>query len=115
MANQFNPDQYIHIVGDTATIGFTEDSIENTYNYSVSNLQINSNKLNTVINKSEVYGTFFYGNTVTNLEIPVSGTLLEINPLLNTKPMTVNTDPEGKGWLVRIRLSPEDHPNLAIV
>lgn len=115
MANQFNPDQYIHIVGDIATIGFTADLIDNVYNYSVANLQVNATNLNKMVAKSDVYGTFFYGNQVINIETPISGTLIQINPLLNTHPMIVNTDPEGKGWLIQIRLSAMEHPNLAIV
>ena len=43
--------------------------------------------------------------TVSDLLMPVSGTILEINPVLETSPITVNNDPYGEGWLIRIHLT----------
>ena len=113
MADQINPDQYVHLNDGIATIGFTADAVENTYNFSIANLQVNSNLIGHLIKKSDVYGIFMVGNQVINLEMPVSATLIEINPLLNTNSMLVNTDPEGKGWLIRARPIPALQTDVA--
>jgi glycine cleavage system H protein len=42
---------------------------------------------------------------VSDLYMPVSGTVLSVNPALETAPETVNKDPYGEGWMVRIQLT----------
>lgn len=51
----------------------------------------------------EVFGTIEVVKTVSDLFLPVSGEILEVNPELEEHPELVNQDPYGKGWLVRIR------------
>ncbi|GIV25883.1 MAG: glycine cleavage system H protein [Bacteroidia bacterium] len=51
-----------------------------------------------------VFGTVEAVKTVSDLYMPVSGTVLEKNPLLDTQPEKVNHDPYGEGWMIRIRL-----------
>jgi len=53
----------------------------------------------------EVFGTIEAVKTVSDLFMPVSGEVLEINPLLEEHPELVNTDPYGKGWLIKISVS----------
>jgi glycine cleavage system H protein len=52
----------------------------------------------------EVFGTIEAVKTVSDLFMPVSGEVAEINPLLEEHPELVNTDPYGKGWLIKITL-----------
>jgi glycine cleavage system H protein len=52
----------------------------------------------------EVFGTIEAVKTVSDLFMPVSGEVIEINPLLEDHPELVNTDPYGKGWLIKINL-----------
>jgi glycine cleavage system H protein len=49
-----------------------------------------------------VFGTVEAVKTVSDLLLPVSGKILEINPTLNDKPEVVNKDPYGEGWMVKI-------------
>jgi glycine cleavage system H protein len=49
--------------------------------------------------------------TVSDLFLPVAGTILEVNGELNTAPELVNTDPYGKGWMVKISLTNPDEVN----
>ena len=52
-----------------------------------------------------VFGTVEAVKTVSDLYLPVSGTIEEINPALSGEPELVNSDPYGKGWMVRIKLN----------
>jgi glycine cleavage system H protein len=49
-----------------------------------------------------VFGTVEAVKTVSDLYLPVAGTILELNPALASAPDLVNSDPYGKGWMVRI-------------
>jgi glycine cleavage system H protein len=55
----------------------------------------------------EVFGTVEAVKTVSELFAPVSGEITEINEDLEDDPEIVNTDPYGKGWMVKIKLSDE--------
>jgi glycine cleavage system H protein len=57
------------------------------------------------LNKEEVFGTIEAVKTVSDMFMPVSGEILEVNPALKESPEVVNKDPYGKGWMVRIRIS----------
>jgi len=60
-----------------------------------------------------VFGTVEAVKTVSDLYLPVAGTIEEVNPALNKQPELVNSDPYGEGWMVRIKLSdPGDINNL---
>jgi glycine cleavage system H protein len=51
-----------------------------------------------------VFGTVEAVKTVSDLFLPVSGSITEVNPELNNNPELVNTDPYGKGWMVRMKI-----------
>jgi glycine cleavage system H protein len=55
--------------------------------------------------KEEVFGTIEAVKTVSDMFMPVSGEILEVNPALEESPDVVNKDPYGKGWMVKIRIS----------
>jgi glycine cleavage system H protein len=57
------------------------------------------------LKKEEVFGTIEAVKTVSDLFMPVSGEILELNPLLEESPDVVNKDPYGKGWMVKILVS----------
>ena len=50
----------------------------------------------------EIFGTVEAVKTVSDLFLPVAGTVLEVNPQLEKKPELVNTDPYGEGWMIRL-------------
>lgn len=56
------------------------------------------------IKKEEVFGTIEAVKTVSDLFMPLSGEILEVNPLLEESPEVVNKDPYGKGWMVKIKI-----------
>ncbi len=57
------------------------------------------------LKSEEVFGTVEAVKTVSDLFMPVSGTIVEVNPALADDPALVNSDPYGKGWMVRIKLN----------
>jgi len=77
------------------------------------------------LKKEEVFGTIEAVKTVSDMFMPVSGEILEVNPALEESPEVVNKDPYGKGWMVKIKinnptelkelLSPEAYTKLAAV
>ena len=74
------------------------------------------------LKKEDVFGTIEAVKTVSDMFMPVSGEVLEVNPGLNNSPEAVNKDPYGKGWMIKIRmtdpgevknlLSPEEYKKL---
>lgn len=57
------------------------------------------------LNKGEVFGTIEAVKTVSDMFMPVSGEILEVNPALEESPDVVNKDPYGKGWMVKIKIT----------
>ena len=57
------------------------------------------------LKKEEVFGTIEAVKTVSDMFMPVSGEILEVNPALEKSPDVVNKDPYGKGWMVKIKIS----------
>jgi glycine cleavage system H protein len=65
------------------------------------------------LKKEDVFGTIEAVKTVSDLFMPVSGEILEVNPLLAESPEVVNKDPYGKGWMVKIKLTdPSEEKDL---
>jgi glycine cleavage system H protein len=56
------------------------------------------------LKKEEVFGTIEAVKTVSDMFMPVSGEILEMNPDLENSPDVVNKDPYGKGWIIKIRI-----------
>ena len=65
------------------------------------------------LKKEEVFGTIEAVKTVSDMFMPVSGEILELNPELENAPDSVNKDPYGKGWMIKIRITnPEEITQL---
>lgn len=64
------------------------------------------------IDRGEIFGTIEAVKTVSDLFMPMSGTVSEVNEELDGAPERVNEDPYGKGWIIRIDLSDEDQTGL---
>ncbi|MCH8276490.1 MAG: glycine cleavage system protein GcvH, partial [Bacteroidetes bacterium] len=66
---------------------------------------IEIDKLDADVEQNKVFGTVEAVKTVSELYMPVSGTLVEFNEDLEDSPEQVNDDPYGEGWLIKIRMS----------
>ena len=59
------------------------------------------------IDSNEVFGTVEAVKTVSDLFMPVSGKVIEVNTSLEDKPELVNEDPYGEGWIIKILITDE--------
>ena len=101
--------EWIRVNGDEATIGITEFAAGELGDI----VYIEIDTIDESLNQDDVFGTVEAVKTVSDLFIPVSGTILEANSALEDEPSLVNTDPYGKGWVVKIKIdSPEDLDSL---
>lgn len=57
------------------------------------------------LKKEEAFGTIEAVKTVSDLFMPMSGEILEVNPLLEESPDVVNKDPYGKGWMIKLKIT----------
>lgn len=95
--------EWVRIEGDTATIGITDFAQSELGDI----VFVEIETVGETLNMHEVFGTVEAVKTVSDLFMPVSGTILELNPGLEANPAEVNEDPYGKGWMIRIKLSPD--------
>lgn len=63
------------------------------------------------LEKEEAFGTVEAVKTVSDLFMPISGKVLEVNPKLEDAPETVNQDPYGDGWMIKISIDNPDELN----
>ena len=93
--------EWIRVDGDVAYVGITD--------YAQSELgEIVYGDITTegeTVGKEEVFGTIEAVKTVSDLFMPVSGEVLEVNPELEDAPQLVNEDAYGKGWIIKISVS----------
>lgn len=61
--------------------------------------------LGEALKKGEPFGTIEAVKTVSDIFMPVSGEVLEVNPEIESSPELVNKDPYGKGWMIRIKIA----------
>lgn len=101
--------EWVKIDGNEATIGITAFAQSELGDI----VYIDINAVGSSVEKDEVFGTVEAVKTVSDLFMPVAGTVSAINPALNDNPELVNTDPYGEGWMVKITLSnPADAEGL---
>ncbi len=94
--------EWIHVDGDVATIGITDFAQSELGDIVYVDI---AKRVGDIITKDEVFGTVEAVKTVSDLFAPAGGELLEINAELNNAPESVNNDPYGNGWMIKIRLS----------
>ena len=96
-----NDHEWIRVEGEEAYVGITD--------YAQSELGeivfIDVPTLGEVVAQGEVFGSVEAVKTVSDLNMPATGEVLEVNEELEAHPELVNEDPYGKGWMVRIRLT----------
>jgi len=93
--------EWIKVEGDVATIGITEFAQRELGDI----VYIDINSLGKEVAKDEVFGTVEAVKTVSDLFMPVAGTITEVNPALDKQPELVNSDPYGEGWMVKATLA----------
>ena len=92
--------EWLRVEGDTAVVGITDFAQGELGD--IVFLEIET--IGETLDAEEVFGTIEAVKTVSDLFMPVGGEVLEINPLLEEHPELVNSDPYGKGWLIKMKL-----------
>lgn len=93
--------EWVRVEGDVAFVGITEFAQRELGDI----VYIDINTVGQSVNKGDVFGTVEAVKTVSDLFMPVSGNVLEVNAALDANPELVNTDPYGEGWMVKISVS----------
>ena len=93
--------EWISIDGDTATIGITDFAQHELGDI----VYVEVETIGQELNAGDVFGTVEAVKTVSDLYLPISGSITELNPKLNANPELVNTDPYGDGWMVKMKIS----------
>lgn len=93
--------EWVKIEGDTATIGITAFAQSELGDI----VFIEVDTVGETIEAEAIFGTVEAVKTVSDLFMPVSGEIIEFNSDLESTPETVNEDPYGKGWMVKVKLS----------
>ncbi|QQR84927.1 MAG: glycine cleavage system protein GcvH [Flavobacteriales bacterium] len=93
--------EWVRIEGDTATVGITDFAQSELGDI----VFVDIGTVGQALDKEAVFGTVEAVKTVSDLFMPVSGTVLEVNSGIDGDPAGVNKDPYGAGWLVKVKLS----------
>jgi glycine cleavage system H protein len=93
--------EWLRVEGGEAYIGITDFAQRELGDI----VYVDINTVGREVGKDQVFGTVEAVKTVSDLFMPVTGVVLEVNPLLNSQPELVNTDPYGDGWMVKISLT----------
>ena len=93
--------EWIRVEGEEAYVGITD--------YAQSELGeivfVDINTEGEVVAQDEVFGSVEAVKTVSDLNMPVEGEVLEVNETINDQPELVNNDPYGEGWMIKIRIA----------
>jgi glycine cleavage system H protein len=101
--------EWIRIEGDDAIVGITEFAQRELGDI----VYVEIETIGKQMDAGSIFGTVEAVKTVSDLYLPVNGTITEVNSKLNANPELVNTDPYGEGWMVRIKMdNPEDATTL---
>jgi len=92
--------EWLSLDGDTATIGITDHAQHELGDI----VYVDIDTVGRDIAQHDVFGTVEAVKTVSDLFSPLSGTVLEVNAALADAPETVNSDPYGNGWLIKLRV-----------
>jgi glycine cleavage system H protein len=92
--------EWVRVEGDEAVVGITDFAQHELGDI----VYVEVETLGTELEAGAVFGTVEAVKTVSDLFLPVSGTVTEVNGKLNASPELVNTDPYGEGWMVRMKL-----------
>ena len=93
--------EWISFSGSEATIGITDFAQRELGDI----VYIDINSVGTEVAKDDVFGTVEAVKTVSDLFMPLTGTVLEVNGDLNDNPELVNSDPYQKGWMVKVAVT----------
>lgn len=93
--------EWVLLEGNTATIGITDFAQGELGDI----VYVDINTVGKSLAAEEVFGTVEAVKTVSDLFLPVAGTITAVNPALDGAPELVNTDPYGEGWMIKVTVN----------
>lgn len=93
--------EWVRVAGKIATIGITDFAQGELGDI----VYVEVETVDETLDQEEVFGTVEAVKTVSDLFLPVSGTILEFNESLESEPEKVNADPYGEGWMIRVEMN----------
>jgi glycine cleavage system H protein len=100
--------EWVRIEGNLATIGITDFAQKELGDI----VYIDINTLSETLEQHDIFGTVEAVKTVSDLFMPVSGTVVQVNEGLGEHPELVNSDCYGKGWMIKIEMNADDTSHL---
>lgn len=101
--------EWVAVEGNKATIGITDFAQSELGDI----VYVEVETLDEAVEAEAVFGTVEAVKTVSDLFMPLSGTVVEVNEALADVPEAVNEDPYGEGWMIKVELdNPEDVQSL---
>lgn len=96
--------EWVHVEGTTATIGITDHAQHELGDI----VYVDLPKVGSNAEAGKTFGSVESVKAVSDIYAPVSGEIVEINEGLSSAPETLNTDPHGAAWLIKLRLTSQD-------
>ncbi len=93
--------EWVMVDGDIATIGITDFAQSQLGDI----VFVDVPTLDETLSADDVFGSIEAVKTVSDAFMPVSGEVIEVNDALNDAPETVNSDPYGQGWMIKVKIS----------
>jgi glycine cleavage system H protein len=93
--------EWVSLEGDVATVGITHFAQKELGDI----VYVEVETLDQTLEKDEVFGTVEAVKTVSDLFLPLAGEIVEFNDALESTPESVNADPYGAGWMIKIKVS----------
>ena len=93
--------EWVKIEGNVATVGVTDFAQSELGDI----VFVEIETLDEELKKEEVFGSVEAVKTVSDLFMPVGGTVIEINENIESSPELVNSDPYGEGWMIKIEIN----------
>jgi glycine cleavage system H protein len=93
--------EWVLIDGDVATVGITDFAQKELGDI----VYVEVETLDQTLDKDEVFGTVEAVKTVSDLFLPITGEIIAFNDDLEVNPENVNSDPYGKGWMIKIKIT----------
>jgi glycine cleavage system H protein len=93
--------EWLKANGDTATVGITTHAQNELGDI----VYVELPKIGSKFNAMQQFGVVESVKTVSTLYSPVAGEVIEVNSALSSKPESVNDDPYGKGWMIKLKMS----------
>ena len=101
--------EWVSLAGNVATIGITDFAQRELGDI----VYVEVDTIGKALEAGAVFGTVEAVKTVSDLFLPVNGTITELNPDLANAPESVNNDPYGKGWMIKMTVdNPADVKEL---